>query len=290
MTRLRRITQLLGTLMGHGYFSSLVSVGIYKGPLKGICIPFLSCYACPMAIYSCPVGSLQHFMAIHSVPVLLIGMLGLIGASVGRMACGWLCPFGLLQDLLYKIPIKKIRIHKSLCGLKYFTLILLVIVIPYLTAIPWFSKLCPFGTLTAGIPWVFLNPSNPETGQAVIAPGDIGLFFLLKLFILGVFLTLFVMAKRPLCRTTCPLGAIFSLFNRFSIVQLKISDKCRGCGRCQERCPVDIQVSKNTNSPECIRCLNCTSCKHVSVEVKTLNIRPRIVPISKQNEHYKKIQ
>jgi ferredoxin-type protein NapH len=269
MTRFRRITQAAGALLGNGYFGVMTSGHIYRGSLKGVCVPFLSCYACPLAIFSCPIGTLQHFMTIRAVPFMLIGMLCLIGATVGRLACGWLCPFGLLQDLMYKIPSLKFKIHPALTGLKYATLVVLVLLVPFATGLPWFSKLCPAGTLTAGIPWVLANPHNPVTGETVIDPGDIGPLFAVKLVILGVFLVLFVMTKRPFCRTTCPLGGIFSLFNRFSIVQLKVSHNCRQCGQCKVQCPVDLQVAVEANSPECIRCLSCTSCKHVSVEINT---------------------
>lgn len=275
MARLRRLTQALGMLAGNGYFTVLFSGHIYKGPLKGICTPFLNCYACPMAVFSCPIGSLQHFMTIRVVPLMLVGTLGMIGAIVGRMGCGWLCPFGLLQDLLYKVPSKKVVIPRLLVRMKYVTLILLVIIIPFATGTPWFSKLCPYGTLTASIPWVLVNPSDPQTGEAAIVPGDIGSLFAVKLVILGIFLALFVMAKRPFCRTACPLGAIFSLFNRFSVVQLKISDSCRQCGSCRDRCPVDIQVSEDANSGECIRCLSCTSCENVKVELSPIWLKPR---------------
>jgi len=270
MMRFRRITQVAGAILCNGYFSALTLGHAYKGPLKGICLPVINCYACPMAIFSCPIGSMQHFMAIHTFPFLLVGLIGLFGLTLGRLTCGWICPFGLLQDLLYKIPVQKIHIPGIFAHFKYATLVLLVIIIPYLTGDPWFSKLCPAGTLTAGIPWVLMNPQNSQTGQAVIAPGAIGPFFLLKLAILGGFLALFAMAKRPFCRTTCPLGAIFSLFNRFSVVQLKVDRGCRGCGSCQERCPVGLTANEGAGSGECIRCLSCTSCSHVSVGVGAL--------------------
>ncbi len=275
MTRLRRLTQVLGMLLGNGYFSVLFTGHIYKGSLKGVCVPFLNCYACPMAVFSCPIGTLQHFMTIRAVPLMLVGTLGMVGALVGRMGCGWLCPFGLIQDLLYKVPSKKAVIPGSLGRMKYVSLVLLVIIIPFATGVPWFSKLCPYGTLTAGLPWVIVNPHDPETGLAPIVPGDIGMLFAVKLVILGGFLALFVMTKRPFCRTTCPLGAILSLFNRFSIVQLKTSGNCRQCGACREQCPVDIQVSEDANSSECIRCLGCTSCEHVQVEIRPIGLKMR---------------
>jgi polyferredoxin len=237
-----------------------------------------------MAVFSCPIGSLQHFMTIRAVPFLLMGSLGMIGLLVGRMGCGWLCPFGLIQDLVYKIPAKKISIPRPLLQFKYVTLVFLVIIIPFATGAPWFSKLCPYGTLTAGIPWVLIDSADPQTGVPVIAGADFGGLFALKVGILVAFVALFAMTKRPFCRTTCPLGAIFSLFNRFSLVQLRVSSGCRDCGACKGKCPVDIQVSEDANSGECIRCLGCTSCENVKVELRPLGLSPR--PLSEAAERY----
>ncbi len=273
MTLLRRATQALGVLLGYGYLSVLGSGRIYAGPFKGVCLPVLNCYACPLGVFSCPIGTLQHFMALRIVPLMLIGAIGLVGVLVGRMGCGWLCPFGLLQDLLYKIRSPKIRIPEAFANLKYLSLAVLVIAVPFWTGVPWFSRLCPIGTLTAGIPWALADPHDPETGRAVIESGDLGALFLVKLLVLGAFLALFVVSKRPFCRTACPLGAILSLFSRLSVVRLRVSDGCQGCGVCRERCPVDLQVSDSADSRECIRCLRCTSCKHVLVQVVTPGLR-----------------
>lgn len=262
MERLRRVIQLGGAALSNGYLSALSSGKLYGGPLKGICVPFLSCFACPTATFSCPIGSLQHFATTRTLPLMLIGGIGLVGLTVGRMACGWLCPFGLLQDLMHKLPTRKIAIPRALSRLKYAVLALLVIAIPFLTGDPWFSKLCPMGTLTAGLPWVTINPGD------VIAPDDVGGLFLLKLLILGAFLGLFVIARRPFCRSVCPMGAILGLFNRVSLTRLEVSSKCSGCGRCQARCPVEIKVCEEPDSPECVRCLSCTSCANV-------RLRPR---------------
>jgi polyferredoxin len=275
MDRLRRVTRVAGLLLSNGFLSAIVSGHIYKGPLKGVCLPFISCYACPLAIFSCPIGTLQHFMTIRALPLLPIGGLGLLGVLVGRMACGWLCPFGLLQDLLHKLPGSKIRIPPILHQGKYFTLIFLVLIIPFATGVPWFSNLCPFGTLSAGLPWVLYNPGD------TIVPHDIGALFLIKLLILGVFIAFSVKSKRPFCKTACPLGAILSLFNRVSLVQLSTTGGCRDCGRCRSRCPVDLKVSEDPRSRECVRCLRCTSCAHVSVDLRTLGPMPERIAAEK---------
>ena len=111
----RRIFQLLAAIGQNGYYFGFKNSNIYQGSLKEICAPTLNCYACPGAVFACPVGTLQHFVIVgQAVPYYVAGYLAAIGAFVGRMTCGWLCPFGFLQDLLYKVRSVKIRIPRFL--------------------------------------------------------------------------------------------------------------------------------------------------------------------------------
>ncbi len=264
LTRIRQLMQLASTLLSNSYIGTLSTKNISTDPLKGICVPFLNCYACPSALFSCPIGTLQHFAAIRAIPYYLIGFIGVVGLAVGRMACGWLCPFGFLQDLLHKIRSPKIQIPYYFRYFKYLVLLVLVIILPYITGEMTFSMICPAGTLTAGIPWAVWNPVNPQTGQHFFSSGQ-GVLFFISLFILIVFLLLFVITKRPFCRVVCPMGAILAFFNRYSMIRLKVSNKCDGCNICQDICPVDLNVSLDSNSAECIRCLECTRCDHVKI-------------------------
>jgi ferredoxin-type protein NapH len=271
--RLRRISQALGALLGHGYLMVLVTRTIYQGPLKGVCLPIMSCYACPAAITSCPIGSLQHFMTIREIPWMLLGGIVIWGAVFGRAACGWLCPFGLVQDLMYKIPSAKISLPNEVRYVKYGVLVVLVIVLPLWTQVPWFSQLCPAGTLTAGLPWVLWNPLN-AAGQPQV-PNPAGMLFAVKVGILVAMLVLFVTSKRPFCRALCPLGAILGVFSRVGLIRLSVAHSCRNCGRCRSHCPVDLPVSHDANSAECIRCLSCTQhCRRVQVGIVGVVTQP----------------
>jgi polyferredoxin len=258
----------LGGILTNSYYKIILTKTIYDGPLRAGCVPFLNCHACPFAISSCPIGILQHFAAIRKFPIFLIGLLGIIGITVGRAACGWLCPFGWIQDQMFKIKSKKFTLPKPLSYLKYVSLIVLAILLPYFTEAHWFSRICPWGTIIAGIPWVLWNPIDPTFAMPVIEPGMVGGLYVLKIGVLVFFLVLFVLIKRPFCRTACPLGAIYSIFNRFSLMQLtsRQSASCDKCGFCRSVCPVDISVRDDPGSPECIRCLECTKCNHVRVK------------------------
>jgi len=266
---LRRITQVAGCFLANAYVSVWFRDKIYKGPLKGTCLPFIYCHACPSAIFSCPMGTFQHYAVVHQVPFFLLGHLMVIGLLVGRMACGWLCPFGLVQDLVH---VKSRTIHvpdhvaRALRIIPYLTLGLLVIAIPYYTSEHWFSKLCPLGTMVAGIPWVLWNPIDPETGEQLLASKPPGLLFAIKIILLSGFVLLFVWVKRPFCRFVCPMGLIWSFFNKISVLQLAVDTaNCDRCDTCHKTCPVDIKVYEDPNSTSCIRCLKCTQCAHVKI-------------------------
>jgi len=172
---------------------------------------------------------------------------------IGRWACGWLCPFGLLQDLLYKIKSRKIKMKRGFTISRYVVLVILVIVIPFITLESWFCKLCPQGTLEGGIPIALGFLGEELKSQILSSP-----LFYLKAGILVAVVLLSVFIKRFFCRTICPLGAILGLFNRISLLRLGVDElRCDRCGRCREICPVDINIYEDPNSPECVRCMEC---------------------------------
>lgn len=270
--RIRLIVQICFTALTNGYAAGFANATIYTGPTKQLCVPGLSCYSCPGAFGACPIGSLQAVLGSRNYrfSFYIVGFLIAAGALWGRFVCGWLCPFGLVQDLLYKIPfvkkIKKLPGDRWLRFLKYFILVGFVIVLP-LTVVdiigqgsPWFCKLiCPSGTLMAGIPLVSLDEN---------LRGAAGWLFLWKVAVLIVLVLLSIVVYRPFCRYLCPLGAIYGVFNPVSLYQFKIDgNKCTKCGVCQRTCKLDIPVWEKPNSMECIRCGDCrNACPHGAIQ------------------------
>jgi len=251
-----RLSQFAGLFLFNCYFYGFYIRGIYQGSLKLLPCPGFNCHSCPSAVFSCPVGALQlltTYGAYH-IPFYVLGFLGLIGSAAGRIVCGWACPFGLLQDLMHKIPSPKLPIHRMLKWLRYLILIGLVFTVAWITGEPWFCKLCPAGTLEAGIPLTSMNADLRELTGAL---------FTVKLGILAAFLVLFVLCKRPFCRTVCPLGAIYGLFNKVSLLQPRVDKaKCIGCNACLRDCPVEIKPYEGNacQSADCIRCFRCLKC------------------------------
>jgi ferredoxin-type protein NapH len=261
----RRWVQIVSTIALNAYVPAFFTGTIVQAQSKGICVPVLNCYSCPSATAACPVGSIQHALASararfsagqFQVGLYALGSLGIVGAIVGRFPCGWFCPFGMVQELLHKIPGPKLRIPHLLSYLRYVVLALTVFILPFFVldafgyGDTWFCKwICPAGTLEAGLPLVAAN-------AAIRA--QVGPLFVWKVALLVAFVAWMIVSMRPFCRTICPLGAILGLFNKVSFLRLKVDgSKCKACGDCSKACPVDIDVPARPNSPDCIRCLKC---------------------------------
>lgn len=258
----RRLIQLGFAALSNGYLKGFTTGKIYQGEIKALCAPGLNCYSCPGALLSCPIGALQATLnaAQYRVALYVFGILTVFGSLLGRFVCGFLCPFGLLQDLLYKIPLfkKKKRLpgEKGLRCLRFVVLAVLVILLPTVLADefgvgdPWFCKyLCPAGTLEAGLPLVLIG----EGLRAAIA-----WLFAWKTAVLAAIILFSVWLYRPFCRYLCPLGALYGLFNRFALHRYVCQEeKCVHCGACQSACKLDIPVWKTPNSVDCIRCGAC---------------------------------
>jgi ferredoxin-type protein NapH len=270
MQRLRWLIQTLMALGTNAYL--LFPFGgsvIYQGPLKAVCHPGLNCYSCPGALLSCPVGAFQNFMAslrfntggFPQLGILVLGYLGFIGSVVGRLSCGWICPFGFIQDLIHKIPTRKFSLWKPLRWVKYAVLGILVVIMPILITDssglghPWFCKLvCPAGTLEGAMPLILLKPS---------LWGTVGFAFWNKFTILILVLIAATLISRFFCRVICPLGAFYGLFNRISLVQLEfVEGNCVECGACSRKCPTGLVPNKERDSRECIMCLRCVDSCH----------------------------
>ena len=258
----RRMIQVLWAFLTNSYRVGFVQGKIYRGKLKNLCVPGLNCYSCPGAVGSCPIGAMQAVIGSWNFKFAFYaaGFLMFIGALMGRFVCGWLCPFGLIQDLLYKIPfLRKINTFKGdklLRKLKYVILLVFVILLPMFLVdvlgqgLPYFCKfICPAGTLEGGILLVLFNESMR---------GALGWLYAWKSVLLAVTILLSVVIYRPFCKYICPLGAVYSVFNPIAVFRYRIDkEKCTGCGACARVCKMQVDPAKNVNHAECIRCGAC---------------------------------
>ena len=261
---IRKSIQVIWSIISNSYFNGFITGNIYQGALKRFCVPGMNCYACPAAIMSCPIGSMQVVLGQRKpkFAFYVFGFLSIIGVMLGRFICGWLCIFGLIQELLYLIPVPKIKvkeqIDKILRFAKYFILFgicifaVLVFRDAFGFAIPYFCKyICPVGMFEGGIPLLLINKAMRAAA---------GILYIWKFVILLLIIVLSMIINRPFCKYICPLGAFYSLFQKFSFLRIDIDkDACIACGICAKICKMQVNPVKNPNSTECIRCGECIS-------------------------------
>ena len=260
LARFRGWIQAAATLLTNIHIPNLLKGKIYQGNVKTMCVPGLNCYSCPAATGACPIGAFQAVVGSSKFKFTyyITGFFILLGVLLGRFICGFLCPFGWFQDLLHKIPGKKLSTAKlkPLRYLKYVILVVFVILLPAFVTNslgmgdPFFCKyICPQGVLEGAIP---LSLANSGIRAAL------GHLFTFKFTVLALFIILSILFYRPFCKWICPLGAIYSLFNKVSFLKIQVDhEKCVGCQKCSRVCKMDVNVVDTPNHPECIRCGEC---------------------------------
>jgi ferredoxin-type protein NapH len=223
---------------------------------KWICTPVLNCHSCSLAWFACPIGVFVHYAGYRIIPFLALGTVILVGALLGRLLCGWVCPFGYLQDLLYKIKSPKWRLPKWTNAIKYVLLAVFVFLLPFLLGAETlysFCRLCPVAAIQATTPaWI--------AGDLTVSPLTIA-----KYAILALVLALAVFSNRSFCKLFCPIGALLAPFNHISFWKVKPpTDHCTSCSRCDKKCPTDVEPSVRIDQGlpanwalDCVTCHDC---------------------------------
>ena len=260
LAHFRSWIQAGATLLTNIHLPNFLKGGIYQGKGKAVCVPGLNCYSCPAASGACPIGSFQAVVGSSKFrfSYYITGFLILLGVLLGRFICGFLCPFGWFQELLHKIPTKKLSTKKlkPLTYIKYVVLLVMVVLLPVLVTNdvgmgdPFFCKyLCPQGVLEGALPLAAVNSGIRSA---------LGALFTWKAAVLLTVIVCSVLFYRPFCKWLCPLGAFYALLNHVSLFQMQVdTHKCVSCGACAKACKMDVDITKNPNHAECIRCGMC---------------------------------
>ncbi len=250
----RRWVQTLSLLLLHSSW----------GPeVKWLCNPVLSCHSCALAWFACPVGIFIHYSGYHVFPFLAVGVVLLLGVLIGRLLCGWVCPFGFLQDLLYKIPGPKLTLPKWTSNIKYVLLVLTVLLMPFFfgESTLWsFCRYCPASALQVTLP-------------RLIGGGAITLGTAIKLGVTAGVIALVVFSERGFCKVLCPIGALLAPLNLLCFWKVKLpSAACQSCMECDDTCPTDIdpsdRIEEGISPSRALDCVICHQCQPVCPEWK----------------------
>jgi len=157
----------------------------------------------------------------------------------GRVFCGFLCPFGALQDLITRIVPRRLqrglpqRIHDRAIYLKYGILLLIVVLAAVPAQISVYQYFEPFGT-------VFYLSSSPLLWSIAVG-----------------FLMASAVVPRFYCRYACPLGAALGVASLLSIFRIRRVEQCAPCKVCEHACPTGAIRGPEIDFKECVRCNVC---------------------------------
>ncbi len=235
-------------------FTVFTSSTVFFG---SVCLPIIHCNACPLTWFACPIYTISELIQFHAVPWLTLGLIAGFGVFLGRFFCGWVCPIGLLQDLVHGIPSPKIRFPSFLRWMKYVFLIAGVGLVAFFAGkevLYFFCKYCPVATIEVAVPQMIVDRDwTMDTWR------------ILRLSVLALVLVLVLFNIRSFCKIMCPVGALVAVANKFSLYTIRLDPgKCVHCRKCDKACPMDVPVENTSRTgrsvnrhTECIECLKC---------------------------------
>jgi Pyruvate/2-oxoacid:ferredoxin oxidoreductase delta subunit len=295
----------------------------------GFPVPFFGCYYPCGRTVTCALWEIQTYLypfwqTSHGWGVdynssglvrlaVVFGSVIVLSVLMGKLFCGWVCPFGLYMDLLsylrknLKIPHRNFseNFNKKFHQLGYviFAAIIVICVIFGSEAIAN-TQLIP-GTEEGGFIYQYFSapfcqfcPMKPlcillESSVGLIrfewiAQVTTGQFYELGYFVtstnmivLGVVTAVSFFYRRAWCRI-CPLGALIAFFNRFppfkwvSVFRLnKLEEKCTKCGICKRVCPTQVTevYDKRGGDVTTTNCIMCMRCVEMCPEKDALQLK-----------------
>ena len=260
----RRLVQLTTLILSNAYVFSL---------LKATPCGFLNCSRCAVSTVKCPLIAFQTgamvmgmFGSLAPKTVHLLtattASLVLFASTVGTWACSWLCPFGFVQDIFHKIPVKKFRLPDWVAWGRIPLFIVVGVAASYLTKSLVFCYLCPPGTIA--------RLAQDATGVPQFLKGPEGMMALASVIILVAVLVLAVFTYRPFCHALCPIGGFYGIFNHISgMVRGVKKAECNLCGKCKRYCPQGLNPIVDLNTQTCNRCFEC----HISCDALVTDVR-----------------
>ena len=214
---------------------------------------------------ACPTGILQNLAATQTIVLMTVAAaLALIILTVllGRVFCGWICPFGFVLDVIGTLVPKKLGWPKFLKSrLTKYGVLGGAVGASAAVGFQAFCVVCPIGTLCRSY-------------------GAQGFMRGAELSVVPILATMELGERRSWCRYFCPVGALLAIFAKVGLLKIVIgANRCKkfSCTQCAEVCPVGIidrdllreGISPKIPMPECIMCLRCIDrCPYSAAKVR----------------------
>lgn len=275
---LRKVVQFLSFLL-------FVAVVFGLGPFP-IVLPVMFTLGLQQQALGDAFAMMQVMLSEAVFPWIPLASFFLVAAVLGRSLCGWVCPFGLVQDLMAYVKKRHLevsaRTHNWMINIKYLVLLVVLLVSGSMAAmlasgsgegfrsalgvfaIAPFNALSPADTLFAVIPNGIFNLVNGGVDSFLSGALAVRPLLWARFVILGAVLGLAAYVPRSWCKYFCPHGAILAFLNRFSFLGLTRDPlKCTkaGCNDCVAACPMNVPILdlpwEKFTHPECIYCLKC---------------------------------
>jgi polyferredoxin len=165
------------------------------------------------------------------VQTVMVAVLMLLSIISGRLFCEKICPVGLFQDLLSKIPfpvkIKSFKADKYLRCIKYVLRLFMVI--------------------------LYISSRMVQEAEAATVSTQGTIIMVTAIFVIAA-----IMRKRFFCKYLCYFGALFGFCNKISLFKYHFDEKkCIPCDICVKNCEMNLEPHKTPNNLECIRCGKC---------------------------------
>lgn len=287
LQRIRIVSQILFTFI---FFFLLISAGRSGSESFTYTDSFF---------YFDPLLLLLSLIATHTLTaIFLLSLIPVFLTLIfGRFFCGWVCPFGAINQffsyMFKKSKKKKEPVNKKLLKVKYIILLLIIVLSLMGTHIGgWFD---PFSLLTRSTA-VVVNPSANYMVENSLKQGakDTGIVakglkpaynfarknfltvkqrgymqsvFIGAIFFLLLFLNLY--KRRFFCNYLCPLGALYGIISKFSLFNLKTNSQCTSCKACSKNCTYNGSPFEDYMKSECMTCFNCVDdCKFDAIDIR----------------------
>ncbi len=225
---------IIATLYRKKKFNRKISYGF---TVASIVIGFLAFTPMlPWQMQANLLGTEPQIPAFAKSPVAALTLIGfvLLAFIFSRVFCGYACPIGSVQELLYFLPIKKLKINNR--------------IVPLLIRIVVFPTFIVLATV-----------------YSIGILAEIGLkdFFFLTItswlsLIFIAFVIVSALIYRPFCRIACPYGTLLSLAATISLFKLTKNKSCIDCKnpKCESACPTN-EALETGNRMECYLCYRC---------------------------------